>query len=693
MWRRFICLLFILFCYSAANEDHSGNQNQTRFQVVTFRWLANETPYMIATWLLVAALAKILFHVFKPISNVLPDSSLLIAVGLVIGLLLKETGAHINYSLDSHVFFLYLLPPIIFDAGYFMPNRALFENFDSVLLFAVVGTIWNCLAIGASLLVLSSYGIFSMEFSTTEIFVFSALISAVDPVAVIAVFEEINVNEFIFVNVFGEALFNDGVTVVLYQMFKSFTLIGAENLEPIDYAAGVLSFLLVACGGAVIGLIAAFIVSFITKYTNQVRILAPVFIFVIPYMAYLTAEITSLSSIIAIAVCGMAMKQYVKGNITTTAANAVKYFVKMLAQSSETVIFMFLGLSTMSSNHYWDTAFVVATVGFCLLYRTIGVLAQCFFLNKFRHKKFTKIDQLILSYGGLRGAIAFGLAMSIPATIMARQMFITTTIVVIFFTVFLQGITIRPLVNYLNVETKDDRPATMTESVYNKYLDYMMSGVEDIAGQQGHYSLRDNFERFNAKVLRPILMRNEKKKNFDASSIVRAYQKITLEDAMNLTKMQKAEHKRISALREYAIRQELRFGDGTYVNKGYEKDLSVNDMTVTPQQKQLDKIIASGENVDGLYALFSELLDRKLKELNTTRGQVKVNNEEEGEDIQDDYMRQMATSSNAGSNQNIRQALSNEGLQLNNPYLRGGRRQSTGGMKERKRGSTIDRVV
>ncbi|PIO67076.1 hypothetical protein TELCIR_11190 [Teladorsagia circumcincta] len=82
-------------------------------------------------------------------------------------------------------------------------------------------------------------------------------------------------------------------------MFKSFTMIGPENLQPIDYGAGVLSFLVVACGGAAIGLIAAFIVSFITKYTNQVRILAPVFIFVIPYMAYLTAEITSLSSIIA----------------------------------------------------------------------------------------------------------------------------------------------------------------------------------------------------------------------------------------------------------------------------------------------------------------------------------------------------------------------------------------------------------
>lgn len=178
-----------------------------------------------------------------------------------------------------------------------------------------------------------------MHFSTFEIFVFSALISAVDPVrkspsvtdklcsrklhrsqtrniiqvAVIAVFEDLHVNgncgsipflslsEFLFVNVFGEALFNDGVTVVLYQISTSFALIGYDGLDPGDYVKAGFSFFLVALGGTLIGIIFAFLTSLATKYTysNSVRILAPVFIFVLPYIAYLAAEMISLSSIIA----------------------------------------------------------------------------------------------------------------------------------------------------------------------------------------------------------------------------------------------------------------------------------------------------------------------------------------------------------------------------------------------------------
>ena len=74
--------------------------------------------------------------------------------------------------------------------------------------------------IGATLFICSVYEVFTVQFSVFEILLFSALISAVDPVAVIAVFEEIHVNEFLFINVFGEALFNDGVAAV--RFFKKF---------------------------------------------------------------------------------------------------------------------------------------------------------------------------------------------------------------------------------------------------------------------------------------------------------------------------------------------------------------------------------------------------------------------------------------------------------------------------------------
>ena len=255
------------------------------------------------------------------------------------------------------------------------------------------------------------------------------------------------------------------------------------------------------------------------------------FIFVFPYLSYLTAELFTVSSILAIVSCGIAMKQYVKANVTHEAVCSVKYFTRMLALCSETVIFMFLGLSCVSFDHKFDIWFIVITITSCTIYRTLFVILQCAVLNRCRKQQFTLKDQFVISYSGLRGAIAFGLAVSIPTTIVARNMFVTTTIAVVFFTVLLQGVTVKPILLWLHVETKEEKEVRLVEDLYNKYFDCTISGIEDIAGQKGMNSLRAKYERFDAEFIKPTLVKEYRKGPLDTDHIIRAYMKVAMQDA------------------------------------------------------------------------------------------------------------------------------------------------------------------
>lgn len=88
------------------------------------------------------------FHMAPNVNKIFPESCLLIVVGVVIGVVLfYATNVQVS-TLTPDTFFLYMLPPIILDAGYFMPNRLFFDHLGTILLFAVIGTIFNILTIG-----------------------------------------------------------------------------------------------------------------------------------------------------------------------------------------------------------------------------------------------------------------------------------------------------------------------------------------------------------------------------------------------------------------------------------------------------------------------------------------------------------------------------------------------------------------
>ncbi|XP_026481196.1 sodium/hydrogen exchanger 3-like isoform X2 [Ctenocephalides felis] len=500
------------------------------YPIITIEFIRVQTPFIIGLWILFASLAKIAFHMAPNVNKIFPESCLLIVVGVIIGVaLFYATNVQVS-TLTPDTFFLYMLPPIILDAGYFMPNRLFFDHLGTILLFAVIGTIFNILTIGVSLWACGITGLFGVETPLLDMFLFSSLISAVDPVAVLAVFEEIHVNEVLYIVVFGESLLNDAVTVVLYHMFETYGEMGASNIEYTDVLAGLANFLVVAGGGTIIGIIWGFATGLVTRYTHEVRVIEPIFIFVMAYLAYLNAEIFHMSGILAITFCGITMKNYVEANISHKSHTTIKYAMKMLSSSSETIIFMFLGVATINDSHDWNTWFVLLTVFFCSFFRICGVVILTALANRFRLHKLNRVEKFVMSYGGLRGAVAFALVLLIdPRHVKLQPMFVTTTIAVIYFTVFLQGITIKPLVRILNVKRAEPRKPTMNERIHERFMDHLMAGIEDILGRTGNYHVRGMFKRFDNKFIRPYLLRDHKGAE---PKILETYSKLAMKDAM-----------------------------------------------------------------------------------------------------------------------------------------------------------------
>ncbi|XP_010150262.1 PREDICTED: sodium/hydrogen exchanger 5, partial [Eurypyga helias] len=475
------------------------------------------------------------FHLSRKVTSIVPESCLLILLGLGLGGIVLAVAKKAEYQLEPNMFFLFLLPPIVLDSGYFMPSRLFFDNIGAILTYAVVGTLWNSFTTGTALWGLHGAGLMDpgVEAGLMDFLLFGSLISAVDPVAVLAVFEEVHVNETLFIIVFGESLLNDAVTVVLYKVFNSFVELGPAHIHATDYVKGVASFFLVSLGGTAVGLLFAFLLALITRFTKRVRIIEPLFVFLLAYVAYLAAEMVSLSSILAVTFCGICCKKYVEANISQKSRTTVKYTMKTLASSSETIIFMFLGISAVDTSKWaWDTALVLGTLFFILLFRAVGVVLQTCVLNRFRLIPLDRIDQVVMSYGGLRGAVAFALVILLDrAKVKAKDYFVATTIVVVFFTVIVQGLTIKPLVTWLKVKRSDHHKPTLNEELHEHAFDHILAAVEDIVGHHGYHYWRDKWEQFDKKYLSQLLMRKSAYRLRD--EIWDVYYKLNIRDAIS----------------------------------------------------------------------------------------------------------------------------------------------------------------
>lgn len=437
------------------SSDHHG------IALASWRWSEYRYILMFSVMVIMAGILKLLFHHATFLSRHLPESCALIVIGIIIGMV-------VDYGVDSHskgfpkftstLFFNVLLPPIILDAAYSLYDRDFLHNLASVLIFAVLGTLFNVFTIGYSLYLVNYMGWmgdFPGPLDTINCLIFSSLISAVDPVAVLAIFQEIGVNMHLYFLVFGESLLNDGVTVVLYNTMVA--LGSQESPATTEYVLAFFSFFTVVLGGMAIGTVIGVLASYILKFTKHTREVEPLMLFCLSYVAFILAETIHWSGIISLIACGIVQKRYAFRNISRKSYTTVKYAIKTFASFSDCIIFLFLGIETVSEEHEWHTEFNLWTCLFCLVYRFISIYLFCSIINRNRIKKISYREQFIMAYGGLRGAVGFSLVTILSPDNPFRTIFITTTLFMVFFTVFIQGGTIKLLVEKLKITTKKEK--------------------------------------------------------------------------------------------------------------------------------------------------------------------------------------------------------------------------------------------
>ena len=396
----------------------------------------------------------------------IPEAGATLILGIFVGLVMWAANATQrltqNVDFNEEIFFFLLLPPIIFESGFSLETKSFFRNFDGICALAFGGTLISTIVIAVFVWLCGEIGLVT-TLPITHCLVFGALVSATDPVTVLAVFQELGVNPDLFALVFGESVLNDAVAIVLYRTLLDFADKGASAASVVGIVESAGFFLFVFLGSMATGtafavLAAAFFrgVKGSAVLEHQAHVETSL-VMIAPYCAYAAAEFLQLSGIVAILFCGIAMAHYARPNLSSAARRDSAMIFKTLATLSETFVFLYMGVSLFLEDQAWSTVpFAVAALGACLLARALNVYPMTKLTNRWRRRERFKVPanhQNALFVSGLRGAVAFALASSAVRDLgePSGRVIRTATLMLVIFTVLVFGGACHSLVDWLEL--------------------------------------------------------------------------------------------------------------------------------------------------------------------------------------------------------------------------------------------------
>ena len=301
-----------------------------------------------------------------------------------IGYVEYDTDLKALLSFNPEIFFVFLLPPIIFNTGLRM-GALFFRHIKPIVMFAVLGTTISAITTAAILYGIVKLGLSGgFQPSLAELLTFGALISSTDPVSTLAVFQAKRVDPRLFYLCFGESVLNDALAIVLFHCFGKFVS-NEHNSNDIVVAFGefFVDLFLNCFGSSLLGCFGGACAGFLFKQIDmrQNRLVEISVLILLMYIPFLIAEILRLSGIVTILFTGITANRYVLPNLSAiTKVNADMVF-RLGAHLAETAIFLELGLSVFGMVGYWNWQFIGWSVMACLVGRALNVYPLSFLFN------------------------------------------------------------------------------------------------------------------------------------------------------------------------------------------------------------------------------------------------------------------------------------------------------------------------
>ena len=398
--------------------------------------------FLLAGLLLASAVISLLASRIR-----LPYTVVLVVFGF--GLRLVFAGwdgfEFLESEIVTEVVLFVFLPTLLFESSFNLDSKLLFRNIVPVLTLAIPAFLLSTAIVGY-------LGSWALGIPLTTALLFGALISATDPVAVVALFKELGAPKRLMVLVEGESLFNDATAIVVFNVLLGIVVGGAA--ATLSLTSAIINFLVVFIGGIVLGAIIAFTFAQILSLVRDNELVEITLTTIVAYMSFIVAEhYLHVSGVMATATAGVILGGWGRTKISPSVGHFMHSFWEYLSFLANSLIFLLVGL--VLSPALIRDSFVALLLAIPIVYfsRAFSIALAVPLVN--RTRMIEPIDmryRLVMFWGGLRGALALALALSLPPDFAAKELILVSAMGVVMATLLVNAVTIGPLLRMLGFD-------------------------------------------------------------------------------------------------------------------------------------------------------------------------------------------------------------------------------------------------